>query len=382
MEQAVAESLIHGPRGQFDLATPDDEAQLRRLARDNAMGGAIKLALEPTPNSPLPQIAGPIVYQTVVGRRSDGTLFGAGTRSVSMAFVNGEPMPLGYLSGMRLDTDYRAKPRTILSGYEFLRELHESDGATEIYLTSIMSDNLVARRLLEANLRGMPTYRFVGEFATLIFRRQRNGEFTKPSSCARADLRRKALRLNHDAADADALAAVFNRSSRSFQFARLWSARDMNHLKMRVASHATGVAAASAMWHSQIPKRVVVRGYTRAFAFARPMLNMLAPVTKLPKFPKVGQPLRSAYLSLAGIPPERVDTLVPLVRALHASAHSAHVDCFIAGAAAGDPRLEVLGRSFGGRVIRSRLYVVFWPDGREAADALDHRLCHPEVALL
>ena len=87
--------------------------------------------------------------------------------------------------------------------------------------------------------------------------------------------------------------------------------------------------------------------------------------------------MNCGFLSMSGIEQSRIERLVPLIRAL-----SANVDCFIAGAASTDPRLGVLHRAFGGRVTRSRLYVVFWPDGRDVADALDQRLCHPEVALL
>jgi hypothetical protein len=355
MEQAVAENLTQvEARARFDLATPDDEPELRRLARENAMGGTIRLSLELAPNSPLRQIAGPIVHQTIVGRRDDGSLFGSGTRSVSISFINGEPAPLGYLSGLRLDADYRSTPRTIVNGYQLFRELHEADGAAQIYLTSILSDNRVARRLLEANLRGMPTYRFVGEFATLIFRPTRRYEATIDE-------------------DIDGLVEIFNGCSRQYQFGRVWSASDFDQLTLKTDQ--TGVTLA--MWHRQVPKQIVVRGYEPAMALIRPALNLISPLTRLPKFPPVGESLNCGFLSMSGIEPSRVDRLVPLVRAL-----SMNEDCFVAGAAATDPRLDALRRAFGGRITRSRLYVVFWPDGRDAANALDERLCHPEVALL
>ena len=47
-----------------------------------------------------------------------------------------------------------------------------------------------------------------------------------------------------------------------------------------------------------------------------------------------------------------------------------------------DVRLIQLRKYFGGRELLSRIYVVFWPDGRAFADALDDRPCWPEVALL
>jgi hypothetical protein len=68
-----------------------------------------------------------------------------------------------------------------------LRELHNSLGV-RLYLTSIASDNVVARRLLERGLPGMPTYRPLCEFVTLVFRRVRNGEFHKVPARVRGQL--------------------------------------------------------------------------------------------------------------------------------------------------------------------------------------------------
>src|SRR5689334_183064 len=199
----------------FDLATPADDAEIRRLLAENPMDGAIRLSLEPAPGVDLRDAEpGEIVRQVLVGRRRGGGLFGIGVRSVREIYVNGIPQPVGYLGGLRLDRDYRHRPRVMLEGYHRLRELHEADGACRFYLTSIMSDNAVARRVLEVGLRGMPTYRFIGELVSLVMRVRRR----MSSSQGRA-LRRFGLRIEEGGVERlPAIVALLERSGRRFQF--------------------------------------------------------------------------------------------------------------------------------------------------------------------
>ena len=86
---------------RFDLATDDDEPEIRRVLRENPMPGAIRLSLEREPDSRVAaHVEGPLLHQTIVGRRvAGGGLFGFGTRSARTMFVNGEPRPVGYLGG-------------------------------------------------------------------------------------------------------------------------------------------------------------------------------------------------------------------------------------------------------------------------------------------
>ena len=54
----------------------------------------------------------------------------------------------------------------LLNAYRAMRERHEQ-GRAPIYITTIISDNVSTRRLLEAGLSDMPTYQPVEELLTL-----------------------------------------------------------------------------------------------------------------------------------------------------------------------------------------------------------------------
>lgn len=141
--------------------------------------------------------------------------------------------------------------------------------------------------------------------------------------------------------------------------------------------------AVAGLWDQRAFKQVVVRGYSGAVAMARPAANLIGWVTRQPSLPRVGGALRSAYLCpLAARADDDLGAAVALVEALHAPAATAGIDCLIAGFDPREPLLRRLRRRFGGRELRTRLYVVHWPDGTADAAALDGRLLGPEVALL
>ncbi len=147
------------------LATPEDDASLRRLTRETSMPGRVRLAIVHgyDPDA-----------QTVVAERN-GRLIGCGKREVRERFINGGLAAVAYLSAMRLT---ERMTRAIVHGYGLLRELHEQDGSPVTY-TSIMRENQEADSLLNANRKGLPDYTFIGNYFTSIFpiRRLRRRSF-------------------------------------------------------------------------------------------------------------------------------------------------------------------------------------------------------------
>ena len=134
------------------LATADDDEELRRFTRSQAMPGRVRLAVvhgfDPA-------------AQTVVAERA-GRVVACGRRIVRERFVNGTLAPVAYLSTLRLaDPD----KRTILHGYGLLRELHEADGRP-VTFTSVMSGNASAARMFGKPRRGLPAYEELGNYVT------------------------------------------------------------------------------------------------------------------------------------------------------------------------------------------------------------------------
>jgi hypothetical protein len=108
----------------FRLATPADDAGLRRLLRDNPMAGDVRLSLEREPSYfAAAAIEGP-AHHTIVAVEG-GRIVGAGGVSARLRYVNGRPAWVGYLGGLRLDAGCRHRMSIVRGGYAMFRKLHE-----------------------------------------------------------------------------------------------------------------------------------------------------------------------------------------------------------------------------------------------------------------
>jgi hypothetical protein len=390
-QSLICRSRLRAAGVRFALATPADDEQIRRLLRENPMPGKISVSLEREPDLRLAAAIEGDEHHIIIAREEGGgRIIAVGSVSIRMRLLNGKPQRVGYLSQLRLD--YRCRPRAsvILGGYAFLRQFHESLGV-KLYLTSIAADNAPARRLLERGLAGMPTYRPLCEFVTLLFRRRRNGDFSKVTAGVRGDLRDLGLTLRHGGPELMPEAAdLLSRAGLRGQVVPTWSGAELESLMVhglypnhfRLLFEGGRAVACAAVWDQRSTRQAVVRGYSAGLRRLRVPLNLLAPVTQSPRLPRVGEALSFALISHVCTPADRPELIEPLVRSLHGSAHTLGVDSIGVGFDARDPRLAVLRRAFGGVEYRTRLYVVHWEDGRDAAEALDDRLCEPEVALL
>ncbi|HWO34166.1 MAG TPA: hypothetical protein VNO32_35675 [Candidatus Acidoferrum sp.] len=366
----------------FELASAEHDGALRRLLRENPIPGPISISLEREPEFfAAAAVEGP-EHQTIVAIEN-GRVVATGSISARQRFINGEPMRVGYLSGLRLDQSCRGRPEIIRRGYEAFRNIHER-GGPPIYLSSIVAGNQAALRFLERGLKGMPTYRFLGELVTLIFRRRHFWKFEHPASLARRALQKKSLRVlrGSDGSGADIL-EILNRDNREYQLAPVWSASDIRNEEFwTVYSSFDTPVACAAVWDQRAMRQTVVRGYSGALKWARPFCNVAARFLGTPRLPEIGAPLSHVYVShlAAGSdPPELVECLVNLLRASNGALSA---DYLVIGFDSRDPRLAHLRRVFRAREYVSRVYAVHWEDGIAFARNLDKRLLAPEVATL
>src|SRR5437016_827244 len=154
MARAVLERELNATNGrcaQFAVATEADDAEIRRLLRENPMPGRISLSLEREPcyfaGARLPGEA----KQTIIARE-EGRIVCVGNCVIRERFVNGEPRRVGYLGGLRLDAQYAGRFDIVRRGYEFFHQL-QAGAPADFYFTSIAADNERARTFLE---RGLP----------------------------------------------------------------------------------------------------------------------------------------------------------------------------------------------------------------------------------
>ncbi len=351
------------PEIRISLAGPGDEPELRRLLRENPVPGAVSISYEREPDFFLATGIEGEQGQTLIAREAEKVV-ALGSRSVHTACLNGEARRIGYLSQLRLDQGLRGSAQLLFRGYEKLKELHDEDGGAAFYLTTLIDGNETARRFLTSGHPRLPRYRFLESFRTLVL----DTHAIEPAAGRTGRLE-----------DLPEIAACLQRQAGRFQLCRPWTEEDLlSPLRARglspgdfqVAVSKNRVAGCLALWDQSGFKQPVVRGYSGGLALLRPML------------PKVGRPLRMAYLSHLAVDGDDSQVLLALIRSASTRARDRGIRYLTLGLSDRNPLLEPVRRAFSPREVGSAIYAVHWEDGTEAVQALDARPCHVEVATL
>lgn len=340
----------------FSVATPDDDAALRRLVAGSVMPGRIRIRLEREPDYFAGCAAmGP--FTQVLVARDGARVVGLACRAVRPLYVNGVQEDVGYLGQLRVDPAYRGRS-LVARGFALLRELH-ADGRARGYVTTIVTGNVEAEGVLVRSRRpSMPRYRHVDGLLTLVYRvKKRRTGFSpsnRPSEAGRAEAR-----------------PTFLRESPRRQF---FPASDPPPEAELVAVEG-GVAA---LWDQSAYKQTVIDGYDRLLATARPLYNLL---TRGPRLPPPGSALRTAYGSYFCVANDDELVAKQLIAKLLERAGERGVDHLLLGFSSRDPLLAA-ARAFRPLEYRSDIYTVAWNDGDDFHDRLDSRPARLELATL
>jgi hypothetical protein len=365
---------------EFHVASQSDDADIRRLLRENPMAGRISLTLEREPNYFADAEVEGETKQTIVARNA-GRAVCVGQCTIRQCFINGTARRVGYLGGLRLDAQFAGRFDIVRRGYEFFRELQMGQAA-DFYFTSIATDNQPARRLLEANIRGLPTYEYVGELVTLII-----------STTATPRRSSTTTEVSSALSDSSSIAKwllFLNSSNAGFQFSPCWNASDISAFEplglkfpdFRILTKDAEIMAGATLWDQRSFKQTVVRAYANPVAWTRAIFNATTLIHKQPRLPRAGSTLSAAFVSHVAIRENRESALIALMNQLRLTANSRGISMLVLGFASNDPRLAAVRRGFHCREYHSRLYVVRWPNIGGCSRDLDNRILGPEVALL
>ena len=367
----------------FELATPADDAELRRMLRENPMPGAISVSFEREPSYFVgAKVEGPF-HQTVVARdQSSGKVVGMSSRSIRDVYLNGAVQSVGYFSQVRIAPDYRAMRRALGRALDFLRALHQ-DGRTRLYYTSIIEDNLPARRLFSAGLPGMPHLQEYARMHTLaIYCRRKRHKLPMPDGLQLA--RGSSTHVNE-------IVACLQRNGARYQLAPYWTSDTLfspNHTPDLIpddfflaldGEHVVGCLAA---WDQSRFKQTVVRGYSGALGRWRVLVNVGARLAGWPVLPPPNTPFRYCYASHLAVDDDSPHVFAALLRALYNHLAGQGYSYFMVGLGEANPLRPVVTASYRHITYTSQLYLVAWDDGLEVISRDDNRVPGPEIAVL
>jgi hypothetical protein len=358
----------------YQKACLDDDRVIRDLLRRNDMDSWVRMSIEREPSF----FDGEnLVGQSsaVVARESDSPhqVVGMYAMAEQQTHVNGSPTDTAYLAALRVNPEYRHKLRLLKNGYASARVLSGID--TLPIFTSLASENLAARRLLEANLRGMPCYTHVGDVESLGFstRQGKSAGLLQPAVPA----------------DIPALADFYNAAAASYQFAPVLSRQWLAHLPgscglqlsdFWLLKNGHDIHGCIAIWDQRPFKQIVARGYRFPLNLLRGSYNLFARMTGRLALPRPGAQLEQVFLSFLALDPDANDRVADVIREALMIAREKGAGVGTLGLSVQNPLRSRLRDSFHAGVYRTRIETIHWPDS--AVPALDGRPPQPEVGLL
>ena len=346
-----------------------DNAALGRLLRETPMEGRIRIALEREPDFfRAAKLEGDRHYTATAREPATSELFAMCSRSVRERFVNGAVNRVGYLSQLRIHPAQRGQTRSLMrAGFQWLMGTRLSDEAP-FDITSIMDENLPARRLLTAGLLGLPVYVELEQIVTMLIRVQQRCGRTVP-----------AVVRGTPAASPDIIGCL-RRFNCRHQFAPHWTVDNLfsadtpgveDFFLFVDDGRVTGCVA---LWDQRAHKQTVVRGYTGILARSRWLLNLVGA-----GLPSAGSVVPMAWLSHLAVDEDRPEVFEALVRSVLAYlSPRSDLQWLAFGVTARHP-LAGVARRFAAHTHASRLYAVHEPG---SSPDLDGRIPHVEVALL
>lgn len=344
----------------YALATHHDDAVLRALLRDNAMPSWVTMTVAREPSF----FAGTNRFgrDWAVIARQDGAPVGMYACSEQQVHLNGTPTELGYMGALRVKPSYRNRLRILRDGYASVRAF-SPPRASQFWYTAIASENLVARRILEANLRGMPLYWATNDLVTMALPRARG--------------HRRFLWHPVQPDELGRLCSFYNRHSNQYQFSPVLTPEiaAKTGASFFVVERHGALSACMALWNQQSYKQVVACAYRRPLGALLPIYNAYARLARKVTLPQVGQALDQTHLAFLAVSPPLDQDIAALVEDALAINSTAALTL---GLHAQHPWLASLIRAYRPTTYRTHIYGVNF----DTLATLDGRPAQPEVAVL
>jgi len=361
----------------YRIASREDDSLLRRLLRENAMPSWVTMATEREPSyfdgASLMGDAYALIAEEVQKRKR---VIGMYACTYMPVHIDGRPETIGYFGGMRVNSGFRNKVRYIRQGFEAIEKLLPEQSTVPFYFTSIASENSRARRLLEANLRGMPKYTPRGEMTTLVISVKQG--------------RRRGMLQQATPDDIPEIAAFYNRRASDYQLAPHLSEAWLRSLDGTIGLTVSdfwlvrddvGLLHCSlALWDQRAFKQSVVGGYRRPLSYLRRLYNLYARLGRRVELPACGEALEHLYIAFFAC-----DAKVTAIRAIREAAAIAvdkGVTSCVLGLSSRHPLTGQLRRSLGASTYRTEIETVVLAGSEQDKRCFDNRIVQPEVALL
>ncbi len=355
-------------------ARHEDDECIRSLLRNNDMDSWVRMSIEREPSFFLGEnVMGQSM--AVLARHSNPPHEVVGMYSMAgyKAHINGSPSDTGYLGALRVNPGYRHKLRILKNGFASARAL-SGIGKLPVF-TSLASENHTARRLLEANLRGMPSYTPIGELESL--------------GISTAHGKNTGLLRAAQPKDIPALVEFFNIQAATYHFSPVLDEQWLKSLSgdfglqlndFLLLEDGSTLRGCIAVWDQRAFKQVVPRGYRFPLNVLRPLYNLYARLAGHLVLPRTGHQLEQVFLSFLALDAQATDSFSQLIEEALFHARQKGAKAGVLGLSVENPLYHRTRENFHASVYRTCIETIAWPDSPGLQ--LEARPPQPEIGLL
>lgn len=355
-------------------ARDEDDECIRTLLRNNDMDSWVRMSIEREPCF----FAGENLLgesMAVVARvlAPPHDVVGMYSMAAYETHINGTPTSAGYMGALRVNPKHRHKLRILKNGFASARAL-SGIGKLPLF-TSLASQNLTARRLLEANLRDMPRYTPLGELESMGI------------STARG--KNSGLLRRARPGDIPALAEFFNTQAAAYQFSPVLGEQWLSKLPDKcglaiddflLLENAGTLHGCVAIWDQRSFKQVVPHGYRFPLDLLRRPYNLYARLAGQLVLPPTGRQLEQVFLSFLALDARSTECLPKLITEALFYARQKGAQAGVLGMSVDNPLHQATREHFHASAYRTCIETIAWPDSPTLQ--LDGRPPQPEIGLL
>ena len=362
------------------IAGSQDDEKLRRLLCNIPLTGKIRIRTTCEPSFfDSVQIHGDET-SVFIGETGD-RIAAMGLSAIRELFINGFPMRVGYLGSLRLDPGFR-NSTALFRGFKMFKAIHDAKHPGIFYLTSILEESEMARKILTSGRAGLPSYNELFKYSTFLI----------PGSVGRPVPAENGLvLLRGDCVGTGAISDFLCETGRKRQFFPVYSKdrldekcgilRNVRPQDFFIALKSGRIEGAVALWNQMPFRQYIVDGYSRLFRSISWMSNIFGAFSGFPPLPETGKSFRYACLACIAIRDDSAPVFKFLLNNALGGLSACKADFLAVGMTEHDPLLPT-AEKFRHLKIKSRIYKVDWGDANDKVMSLDLRPTYMELGSL
>ena len=373
---APSEQRVYEAAGiVYKKASLSDDATLKSILRETAMDAWVTLSQEHEPsyfNSSY--LFGHTETILAVRQYAECPVVGMCSSTAMPVHINGKPVTAGYLGELRVMPAYRNKPGVIRHGFKSVQLLNHACHELPYWFTSIAMQNSPARRLLEANLNGMPLYKPQGEMIT----------YALSSKLGKHNLTLHAATPE----DISGLVKFYNKTANLYQYSPVLSADWLekldgeNGLKLDdffLLKEQGQIRACFALWDQRAIKQTVVRGYRFPLGLLRKPYNLYAKLTRRVALPQINKQIDYIFIAFLAVEKKSADLFNDIIQTALYLIGKRKSQIGMLGLSADNPYSAIL-QTYPKQTYHTCIESVTWP--KQAQPKWNNLPVQPEIAIL